>query len=226
MSHIASQKFYMQVHNTILLEKKQGFVLFYEGVREGSPENQKDFDAALGIKFDSTLYENFSKLYGVVAQDNTLFLGLENTKDYNVDISLDEVMILYRAKNPEIKKSLLFEHPEVQDINTHVIEALAGLSQKQIWILQYINQSLLNFIIKHERIRNTIIEKVGNPDIFSVILDERNEYLTEEILRSPEKNIFVIYGLMHFAWVYELLQKADSRWKIVDMQEYQIITRS
>lgn len=132
MSHIASQKFYMQVHNTILLEKKQGFVLFYEGVREGSPENQKDFDAALGIKFDSTLYENFSKLYGVVAQDNTLFLGLENTKDYNVDISLDEVMILYRAKNPEIKKSLLFEHPEVQDINTHVIEALAGLSQKQI----------------------------------------------------------------------------------------------
>jgi len=31
-----------------------------------------------------------------------------------------------------------------------------------------------------------------------VILDERNEYLVENILSSEASNIFIIYGLMHF----------------------------
>lgn len=222
MSHIGSVKFYEHVQTNIRDAKKQNFVLFYEGVGPGSKENLAAFNQALWITFDANLYENFSKLYGVVAQDNDIFLGLENNKDYNIDLNLDEVMELYHEKtNSWSKNTASTKAPE--NMSVLLKESIEHLSQNQLRALQYINQSLLNFIVKHDALRNSIMERFWNPDIFHVILEERNEHLVEEILRSSDDKIFILYGLMHFEGVFKLLKEKDSRWNIIETSPYPLI---
>ncbi|MDQ7022226.1 MAG: hypothetical protein Q9M97_01605, partial [Candidatus Gracilibacteria bacterium] len=78
MSHIGSEDFYEKIKQNLIKAKKDGYVYFYEGVRDGNEKNKQDFDKAIGIKFDKDLYENFSKLYGVINQDNSIYLNLVN----------------------------------------------------------------------------------------------------------------------------------------------------
>jgi len=51
MSHVASSNFYSEVRRNIFKAKKEGFVLFFEGVRPGSQESTDGFNAAIGIEF-------------------------------------------------------------------------------------------------------------------------------------------------------------------------------
>ena len=227
MSHIASPDFYEWVKNNITTAKKEGFVLYYEWVRPWSKESSEIFNTALGINFSEGLYENFSKLYGIVAQDNADFLSIENEEDYNIDLSLDEVVRIYQEKISQIpeKSEWILASEEVLDINSEALSLLSELSPRQLLIVRYINQSLMNFMLKHESLRDSIVENFWNTDIFSVILDDRNSYLVEEILTSSHENIFVIYGLMHFSWVYELLQQEEWNWEIVSTEYMQIIVQ-
>ena len=225
MSHIASENFYWQVKQNIFYAKKQDFVLFYEWVLPGTEENQQDFNSIMWINFQPGLYENLSKIYGVVAQDNDIFLSLHNEEDYNIDISIDEIMEIYRKKTtwkPPVKSSIL-ENKEVYDLNNEVFRALSELSKRELIVLRYINQSFLNFMIKHEWIRNVIISKLGKQDIFSVILDDRNKHLAQEILVSDKDRIYIIYGLMHFSGVYDLLKISDPNWQVIGQSNLQVI---
>ena len=227
MSHIASAEFYQTVQTAITRSKQEGYVLYYEWVRPGSEKSLETFNNALGVKFTPDFYTNLSRLYGIVAQNNDDFLWIENNKDFNVDVSLDEVVEIY-----EWKKT--FSSPDwwdkqdthtwtAIDINQDLIRSLASISQRELVILRFFNQSLMNFMMKNEALRDTLITQLGNTDIFAVILDERNEYLVEEILARNDTKIHIIYGLMHFKWVYELLQAQDPRWRIVDSQSEQVI---
>ena len=226
MSHIASPSFYAYVQSKINDSKKQDFVLYYEWVRPWSEASTDEFNKALGINFTPDLYQNFSKLYGVVAQDNQDFLNIINNKDYNIDLTLDEVVELYRKKTlSQQSTSTSWEETEVLDINTEIITSLSQLSEEQLHILRFINQSILNFMMKHSGLRDMMIESLGNQDIFSVILDERNEYLVEEIKRRNDNKIHIIYGLLHFKWVLDLLQLDDARWRIIETEYVQVITQ-
>lgn len=228
MSHIASEDFYKNVSRDIRGYKQQWYVLYYEWVKPGSEENSQDFNKALWINFDAGLYDNFSKLYWVVAQDNSDFLTLENNLDYNIDIDIDQIMDIYREKtalwdNAE-KKSFL-QSEGTQDMNAIIINQLAELNNRQLTALRYINQSLLNFMIKQENLRNIIVEKVANQDLFSVILDSRNEHIVQEIQDRWDEKIVIIYWLMHFDWVFELLKEQDPNWQITSTSYSQLITR-
>lgn len=228
MSHIGSEDFYQSVIKNIQKNKESGAVLYYEGVWPWSEKNIWDFNTALWINFAPWLYDNFSKLYGVRAQDNSEFLDIINNLDYNIDLNLDNVMDLYREKiwTGATKKSWLLGDGKVHDLNEEVIQKLSLLSPKELVVLRYINQGLLNFMIKHESLRNFLISKLANQDIFSVILDDRNTHLTQEILIRKDKKIIILYGLMHFEWVFNLLKQQDNSWEIIDTEYEQIIIQS
>jgi hypothetical protein len=53
-------------------------------------------------------------------------------------------------------------------------------------------------MIKHEALREFLISKLANQDIFSVILDDRNRHIANEILTRGDEKIIILYGLMHF----------------------------
>ncbi|MCH2188295.1 hypothetical protein MK079_00500 [Candidatus Gracilibacteria bacterium] len=215
MSHIGSESFYQNVVSNLTQAKQDNFVYFFEGVRPGSPENTKRFNEIIGIEFDATLYENFSKLYGVTHQDNSIFLGLENDKDYNIDLSLDDIVELYDARVGETQKN--YEVPV--DISAEIITLLTQLSENELKVLRYINQSLLNFFIKNDSIQQVLSDNFTNGDIFAIILDERNDLLANSIIESEYDKIYTTYGLLHFKGVLELLQKSDPNWKIIEKKE-------
>lgn len=228
MSHIASSDFYANVSRDIRGYKQQWYVLYYEWVRPGSEENSDAFNEALGINFEPELYDNFSKLYWVVAQNNNDFLDLENNLDFNIDIDIDQIMEIYREKTSfweETQQASFLQSKETQDVNTLIINQLAQLNEKQLRALRYINQSLLNFMIQQEWLRNLIVEKLANRDLFSVILDSRNEHIVQEIENRWDEKIVIIYWLMHFNWVFELLKQRDPNWEITDVNYSQLITR-
>lgn len=236
MSHIAQGSFYQEVQNQVTQAKDEWYVLFYEGVRSGNDENKEIFDKALWVKITPDLYENFSKIYGVEHQDNTLFLNIKNDLDFNTDLDIDEIVSLYlekipkeqaqkylpQHKAPELKlwqlSGITIEPEETIDINTQVLEQLSQLNEKQLMVLKYINKSLLNLIIKNEWLRNYILTKLGNQDLFSVILDDRNTHIIAEIQNSKYNNIFVMYGLMHFHGILKWLQEQDPNWQILEVE--------
>ena len=225
MSHIASKEFYQYVEEEIWDAKNKGFVLYYEWVMPGSEQDSDDFNKALGIKFDAEIYDHFSLLYGVESQDNNAFLWKVNNLDYNIDLSLSEVMSLYRKKiswKTDPTSSLLASN-EIYDISNQVVEQLTELWERELFVLRQINQSILNFIIKHDNLRNFIIDNIGNPDIFTVILDERNKHIVWEILARDDEKIIITYGLMHFSGVLDLLQELDPNWEIISTDYTQVI---
>lgn len=211
MSHIWTRSFYDSVQANIRTAKENGYVLFFEGIKPGTDENMRKFNEAIWIEFDADLYKNFSKLYGVVAQDNNDFLWLVNDQDYNIDLSIDTVMEIYEWKKTEQTRI----PSQVIDASWEITKILAELNPKELSILVYLNQAILNTIIASSWIRDTILSAAGNTDLFDVILEDRNEYLVNEILESEFDKIVITYWLMHFEWVYDLLQQNDTKWSIV-----------
>ena len=220
MSHIGSEKFYTTIQKNITEKKQEWFVYFFEWVRPWSSENQAVFDQAMGIKFDKNLYKNFSKLYGVVYQDNSLFLNRINNLDFNVDLSIDDIITLYNGKNEADKQSSLLENNEVIDANQQIIETLANLNPRELSILRYINKAILNIIVQSQSIQDTLMKNFSNKALFDVILNERNTLIAKKIESSQYSNIYLTYGLLHFQWVFETLKQTDPQWKIISQREF------
>ncbi len=221
MSHIASPEFYTKVQENIQEKKSQGYVLFYEGVSGGSEESITIFRQALWIDLDSESYEKLSELYGMVAQNNQDFLGFGSTEDINVDLDLDSVVRLYREKvgQENIQRSM---QKDIVNIESDILQVLDGLRPREKKILQYINQGFMNIFIKNPWLQDMILWQFW-PDIFSVILDERNAYVVEEVRKSEYEKIIILYGMLHFEGIFQLLQQQDSRWKVVNIQKQRLI---
>lgn len=213
MIHIGRKEFYEEVKSHIYTLKENGFVLFFEWVKPGSEENMDNFDKALWVQFTPDLYENFSKLYGVTFQDNSDFLWLVNNLDFNVDLSIDEIMSYYDAKQD--KSEMVGLPKEAQDINGLLLDKLATLNEKELQILIYVNKAILNAIIKSDGAKNSIIANFANKDLFDIILHKRNDVVSEAIIESEYKKIVITYGLLHFEWILKNLQKNDPSWKII-----------
>lgn len=217
MSHIWTKDFYEKIKNNLIERKKEWYVYFYEWVKPWKEENHKKFNKAIWIKFDKDLYKNFSKLYWVVHQDNSIYMNLVNNKDFNIDLSLDEIMKFYEKSNiPENKKINILEKNEVVDVNKEIIKTLSSLNHKELSILRYINKGILNFMIWSKGTQNFVMDNFSNKKLFSIILDKRNEVLSDEIIKSEYNKIYVTYWLLHFEWVFELLKKNDKNWKIIE----------
>lgn len=217
MIHIAHPSFYEEVKNNLEKAKEDGAVYYFEWVKPGTKENQEKFNKALGVEFNPDLYKNMSKVYGVVAQDNHMFLGLVNDKDFNVDISLDEIVEEYEKLQSGATQQKYIQPPV--DISSQIVEELAGRSERELQLITYINQGLLNFISKSPEIQETIANNFANQKLFHVILDHRNEVVAEEILQSEHKYIYATYWELHFKWILDILQKEDPKWKIIETKD-------
>ena len=215
MSHIWSEEFYKQIKRNLIKAKKNWFVYYYEWVKDWTLENKENFNKAIWIKFDENLYKNFSKLYWVIHQDNTIYYNLVNDLDFNVDLTIDEIMYFYnKLEKKEVKNNFL-QNKEVIDVNAEIIKTLSSLNNLELKILRYINKWILNFIIKSDWTRNLIMNNFTNKNLFKIILNKRDILLSEKIINSEHQKIFITYWLLHFKWVLDLLQKNDKNWKII-----------
>ncbi len=192
------------------------------GRNESNKKLLEEFNEALWIKFDKDLYKNFSKLYWLVAQDNIQFLGFVNDKDFNIDLTLEKLMKIYREKMKKKEKNetkKIINLDKVKDVNKDINELLKNLNKRELKVLVWVNKSMMNFLIKNENFRKKILELSGKQDIMWVIVNDRDENLAQEIQNSNFKKIYVIYWMMHFEWVFERLKNMDKTWKIIDTKE-------
>lgn len=218
MSHIWTTNFYNQIVENLTNFKKEWGVYYYEWVKPGSPENLDKFNKAIWIKFDDDLYKNFSKLYGLTNQDNSIFMWIINNNDYNIDLNMDEIITEYSKiieQKPKWEKEFQSKLPI--DANNTIIKTLAWLNDKELKVLIYINQALLNLIIWNEKLQWFLTNTFTNRDLFEVILWKRNEVLANEIINSNHDKIYITYWLLHFKWVYELLKEDNNKWQIISI---------
>jgi len=65
--------------------------------------------------------------------------------DFNVDLSVDDIIELYKQKNIQNNTNKVYK-PSI-DANKEIISTLSKLNDKELKILVYINQAILNLII-------------------------------------------------------------------------------
>jgi hypothetical protein len=220
MSHIWAKSFYGEVKKNLLSYKKDSFVYFYEWVKPGREENHTKFNKAMWIKFDEDLYKNFSKLYWVSFQDNSIYLGLINELDFNVDVWIDFIIEQYEKKKPlSTSQPIKLLNKDVIDINSEIIDKLSSLNERQLKALVFVNKAILNTLIKSDKAQKIITNNFANKELFEVILNWRNEVLVNEIIKSEYNKIYITYWKLHFKWVLKLLQNQDPNWKITNKRE-------
>lgn len=217
MSHIWSHHFYQEVQSAITKYKEDGYAYFYEWVRGGTEENQENFNQALWLQLDSSTYASLSKLYWLENQDNRLFLGLVNNDDYNVDVSIDDIMSQYDEIPNKTENKILRLQSTPLDANQLVNEQINSLSPRELLLLQYVNRSFINFIVKSNFLQTTIQENFSNKDLFDIILHKRNEVIADKIINFEGNKIFLTYGMLHFEGIYEILKRNDIKWHITQI---------
>lgn len=222
MSHIWSDNFYKKVTKNIEKYKNDWYVLYFEWVRPWTKENQEKFNKAIWVDFNPDLYKNFSKSYWLTYQDNNKLLNIVNKNDYNIDVSIDEIIWEYEKLKIEKNQSWRnYDNPI--DLNSEILNSIALLNEKELAILRYVNKSFINVIIKSDSIQNSLSNNFSNKELFEIILNKRNEYLSDEIINSQDKKIIVTYWLLHFKWVFEILKQNDIKWRIEKIDYVNVI---
>ena len=217
MVHIWQKQYYDTIMNNLKKFKEEGWVYFFEWVRWWTEESMDKFNKAIGIKFEDDLYKNYWKLYWVTFQNTKDFLGIVNDKDFNVDLNVDEIMSLYDKKINSSWVESKYDNA-VYDVSSEVVNLLSQLNDRELKLLVYINQSILNFLMNNDSMLRSMADTFSNKDLFEVILDERNKVVSDTIIKSEYDKIYITYGLMHFKWIYELLKQSDPNWKVIDVK--------
>ncbi len=109
MTHIGQPEFYQHAQSIVKQAKADGYVLFYEFVdfeKDASDEELRKVRRMVGFvpTFEGYERENKSKMEeGYVSQNNELFLGHSNNKDFIVDITPTDLVGAYERIYEPIK---------------------------------------------------------------------------------------------------------------------------
>lgn len=211
MSHIANGDFYTEKNIQLQSLSQSGYTILVEGVRPGSAESHAKFDAYMGFQFTETLYDTIALLTGFEAQDNdTLYAWVSTGSITSVDVSIDDIVWLIGDSAPLVSW-------EIPDIERELSGALQGITDKDKKLLSYSFRGILNWTLKSSGdIENALMEwdKAG---VFRAIIEKRNDPIVEYIRTHPGQKIAIVYGALHFNWVYAWLQRLSPNWKIVDI---------
>lgn len=218
MIHIAKPDYYESIAQEIEEYKNDWYVYYFEWVRWWEQENIDKFNQALWIEFDADLYGNLAKLYNLVPQDNTQFLNIENTKDINVDMNIDEIIQAYEKSKES--QNITQQYTPPVDVNSEIITALWELNPRQLKILQFVNLAFLSALTKNETVLSWLQNSFWNEILFNIILEWRNKVVIQKIINSEDKNIFATYWALHFDGILKWLQEHNSNWKIVSEKAF------
>ncbi len=210
MSHIWSSWFYREISEVLNKYRDNWYVFFYEWVRPWSKENHDKFNKLIWFNFSWETYTYLSKLYWLVNQNNSLFLWNFQSLNKNVDISMDDIIKYYEERGWKYENEIV----KIQDIENQTNNLINSLNSVQLFFIQNVNKSIFSMFMKNQKLQNIVQNNFTNKDIFSIILDKRNEIIANEIINWEEKNIFVMYWMLHYNWVFDLLKKSDSKWRV------------
>jgi hypothetical protein len=212
MSHIANEEFYRQKNIQLQALSQAGYTILVEWVRPGSSDNQAKFDAYMWFQFTDTLYSTIALLAGFESQDNdALYTWISTWSLTSVDISIDDIVWLIGDSAPLVSW-------EIPDIEKEFSGALQNISHQDKKLLNYAFRWLLNWTLKNSWDIETTLMEWDKAWVFRAIISKRNDPIVDYIRTHPGEKIVIVYGALHFNWVYAWLQKLSDNWKIVRIE--------
>lgn len=209
MSHIGTEEYYAKVNLTLRELSASGYNIYREWVLPWTKENTDRFDRTLGMKISSGTYADFASLIGLIAQDDRIFSDIPRESIRSVDLTLDQIVTLMgtweiRAIDPPRDPSI--------DIQT--------LRDGRSWpLLGYILRWVLNFSLSHISEADILLDAM-DPTLREALLTHRNAHVVETFFADSWSDIVIVYGALHFEWIYKLLQSKNPSWKITAIEPY------
>ncbi len=228
MIHIGSAPYYQAVAFDMTQAADLGYVLFFEGVRAGAPENVQRMNEILGTNGVNLnqVYDAFAQQCGLHFQNEyfgVFYDDMASNPDQfvNADVSVDDMMAEWDRllqEHPEWSAAQINERPEEEVDNQldGMMGRLNSLTPGQQRLTQLACQTVLNV---------NLGQLGGEKPPFNenVVVDFRNRNLAEMIMQHPAERLYITYGYDHFRGVYKLLTEANPNWRIADVEWRQAI---
>jgi hypothetical protein len=209
MSHIATPEFYSAKKATIATLAQSGYIILVEGVKPGTTENQAIFNQSMGFDFTPTLYAGIADLIGLHSQDNKdLYAGIATGSLVSIDLSIDDLVRLMGTGTTTTTGSL-------RNIESEIQSAVSMLSGQERVFIGWVARGVLSWSLKQSDSIDAFLTSSAQPQLFTTIIDRRNDSIVDYIVSHPKQKIAVVYGALHFNGVYEALQKIDPKWQTV-----------
>ena len=211
MSHIATPEFYSIKQQKIASLAQSGYTILVEWVKPGTPENQTIFNQSMGFDFTPTLYSKIASVINLQSQDNKmLYSGILTGSLESIDLSIDEIVALMWT-------GWITSTGNIVNLEWEIQETLSKASKQELLFTGWVARWLLNWSLKQSDDIETVLTSGLQAQLFSTIIDRRNDKIIEYIQNNPDKKIAIVYGALHFNGIYEALQKIDSSWKTINV---------
>ena len=214
MAHIGKPEFYEKVNQLVDSFKADGYVIFHEGIT----------DSKLDRKKADKIYSEVTK--NVLARR---YLKSSNKDSVAIEIYLRKIRKMFggipdSSKYMEFFKEVgmfknMVDQPRYYELKTDEKDLKADVS-------------LFDLVDDYERRFGTIdltefdfqlpltpteslpaSRQLPSKKVEEVIIDFRDSYLADAILRSPHSRIVVIYGLAHLDGTFYYMQQSGKVWK-------------
>lgn len=181
MVHVGTPEFYADVANTISVLKKQGYVLYYEGVKKDPGQDSASF---------LNYMRKFRKMTGLVI-DSIGYAALFHEKG------------LFKSKIDQPKASNLGADENDRQVDVHFFELVDAYEKKHgaIWLTAADSTLSLTSAVKYPPAM-----KLPSGKVMDILVNHRDKHLADYILSSPHKKVVVIYGYAHKKGTYKLLR--------------------
>ncbi len=173
-------------------------------MRPGTPENSEKFQKLLGIKLEGDTYGEIARMFGLTAQDASLYDGISTGSLIRADLSIDDIMAVIGTGK------LLRETPPA-DIGAELEKLSLGESP----LFHFIMRGVLNLSLRASTSTDILMDALDQ-DLLSAILDRRNAHIVSLFEQRGDIKAVFIYGALHFEGIYTLLREQDRNWNIVD----------
>lgn len=209
MSHIATPDFFLDKKATILSLAQKGYTILVEWVKPGTAENQSIFNQSVWFNFTPTLYSEIADFIWLQSQDNMmLFEWVATGSLVNIDLSIDEI-VTFMGSWSQLNNRIIF------DFESEIRSIKETLSPRERIFAEWLSVGVLNWSLKQSGKTDLLSNVNMYPNLFTTIIDHRNDRVIEYIQKNPNKKIAIVYWALHFNGIYESLQKIDPNWKTI-----------
>ncbi len=172
MIHIEKPEFFEEIKEYLDSVKREGYVVFYEGVRDGEEGADpcridtvlRKFRRVAGLDVDYFYTKQLS--YGKYVMQSLERLGLSTDRDINVDMTIDEMVTAYEK--------------EYEEISLTDYDWQTDLSEKYKW-------------------RKSGKQRYNE---YAMIHTLRDRHIIENVDKSPYDKIVLLYGASHWFNLY------------------------
>lgn len=164
----------------------------------------------------------------MVAQDNRDFFNVLH-RDENVDVSLKTILARVKERlgtgtvtngsGTSATGAMAGGLPTIDPIDpidpgAFIAEHQSGSTDREKRIFQSIGLATFSMAIKSERLADAAFDTPERKALYEAILEDRNQVVSDAIVRSDAKTIYLLYGMLHADGIIRNLKMADPRWEV------------